>query len=403
MTQATDLAFSTRRAGDTRLIASVSTAHFVNHFYYLVLPPLFAFVRADYNVSYTELGLALAIFNVVSAVLQTPAGFLIDRIDARLSLVGGLILGALGYTIAALFDSYWVLIAGFALIGLGNTVYHPADYALLSHRVSPERVSQAYSIHTFSGMLGSAAAPVSMLFMHSLFGWRGAFFGASVLGVAVAAVLLMQRDTAAHVSTSKPVNSAKSGTALQLLLSKPIMMSLLFFTFLALGSFGVQNYSVVALGELYGTDPATANTALSTFLVFSAFGVLAGGWVAGRTTKHGAFAALGLGASGLATLLIGTVHLPTPLLFLAMAIAGFSFGAIMPARDMLVRAITPPGAFGRVFGFVTNGFSFGGIIAPLIYGALMDHGQPRTVFMLIGACAFLAIMTVVSTPKQRAA
>ena len=96
MTASTELSFATRRADDVRLVAGVSAAHFVSHFYMLVLPPLFAFVRADYAVSYTEIGLALTMFNAVSAVAQTPAGFLIDRINARLALVAGLLLGAAG-------------------------------------------------------------------------------------------------------------------------------------------------------------------------------------------------------------------------------------------------------------------------------------------------------------------
>src|SRR6266852_5185438 len=111
MTEATDRTFAATRAGDVRLITTVSAAHFVSHFYMLVLPPLFAFVRADYNVSYTELGLALTVLNVVSAVLQTPAGFLVDRIDARVTLIAGLLFGAVGFAIAAYVDSYWVLIA----------------------------------------------------------------------------------------------------------------------------------------------------------------------------------------------------------------------------------------------------------------------------------------------------
>ena len=136
MTEATNLTFAARRTDDVRLVAGVSAAHFVSHFYMLVLPPLFAFVRADYAVSYTEIGLALTMFNAVSAVAQTPAGFLIDRINARLALIAGLLLGAVGFAVAAVVDSYWVLIAMFGLIGLGNTVYHPADYALL---VAPRR------------------------------------------------------------------------------------------------------------------------------------------------------------------------------------------------------------------------------------------------------------------------
>src|SRR4051794_39473447 len=182
MTVSTEVAFAARRTDDVRLVAGVSAAHFVSHFYMLVLPPLFAFVRADYAVTYTEVGLALTVFNTVSAVAQTPAGFLIDRINPRFALIAGLGLGAIGFAVAAMVDSYWMLVAMFGVIGLGNTVYHPADYSLLSRHVAPERMSQAYSIHTFAGMLGSASAPFAVLFLHSLFGWRGAFAGTAAIG-----------------------------------------------------------------------------------------------------------------------------------------------------------------------------------------------------------------------------
>src|SRR6187397_1855157 len=179
MTEATNITFPARRTDDFRLVAGVSTAHFVSHFYMLVLPPLFDFVRADYTVSYTEIGVALTMFNAVSAVAQTPAGFLIDRINARLALIAGLLLGAVGFTVPAVVASYWMLIAAFGLIGLGNTVDLRADYSLLSRHVAPERMSHAYSLHTFAAMLGIAAAPAAVLLMHGLYGWRGAFVGSA--------------------------------------------------------------------------------------------------------------------------------------------------------------------------------------------------------------------------------
>src|SRR4029077_10334058 len=116
MTEATDLTFAARRADDTRLIVGVSIAHFVSHFYMLVLPPLFAFVRADYGVNYTEIGLAITVFMAVSAILQTPTGFLVDRFSARLLVAGGLVLGAVALVIAATVNSYWALIAAFGLL-----------------------------------------------------------------------------------------------------------------------------------------------------------------------------------------------------------------------------------------------------------------------------------------------
>jgi FSR family fosmidomycin resistance protein-like MFS transporter len=404
MTVSTDLPVASRRADDARLVAGVSGAHFVSHFYLLVLPPLFAFVRADYGVSYTELGLALTVLNAVSAVLQTPAGFLIDRMNARLALVAALALGAVAFVVAALVNSFWVLIAMFALLGLANSIYHPADYALLSRHVAPERMSQAYSVHTFAGMLGSASTPVTILFMHSLFGWRGAFLGAAAFGFLAALVLLFQRDSEPIRAAGKPLEAAaEAGTSWRLLLTAPILINLAFFTLLAFAGFGLQNFSVVALGALYGTSPITANAALSGHLILSALGVLIGGWIAGRITHYRLAASLGLFATVIAAIVIASVDLGALLLILVMSLSGLCAGMVMPSRDMIVREVTPPGAFGSVFGFVTNGFNIAGIIAPLLFGALLDHDEPRTMFYIIAALSLLSICAVASVPRRRAA
>ena len=402
MTVSTEVAFAARRTDDVRLVAGVSAAHFVSHFYMLVLPPLFAFVRADYAVTYTEIGLALTVFNTVSAVAQTPAGFLIDRINARFALIAGLIVGAAGFAIAAAVNSYWVLIFAFGLVGLGNTVYHPADYALLSRHVAPTRMSQAYSVHTFAGMLGSATAPGAVLLMHGLYGWRGAFLGAAALGVLAAFVLLFTPGGEAHPPAGKP--AAESGpTDWRLLLTAPILVNFLFFLIYAFASTGLQNFSVVALDQLYGTSPVTANTALSGYLLMSALGVLIGGWMAGRITHHRFIAALGLSVTALTALLIGSFDIGALLLVLVMALAGLCGGMVMPSRDLIVREVTPPGSFGKVFAFVTTGYHIAGILAPLVFGALLDHGEPRAIFMAVTAFTLLSICAVACVPRRRAA
>src|ERR1700694_2886208 len=178
-------------APDLRVVGLVSAAHFVSHVYILVLPPLFPFVRAEFAVSYTELGVAIAVFNILTAVLQTPAGFLVDRTSARAVLVGGLILGAGALAAAAFATSFYAFVAMFALTGIANSVYHPANYALLSGRVSAPRMSQAYSVHIFAGFMGTAIAPASLVFLAALFGWRGAFVVAALLGAAIAAAMLL--------------------------------------------------------------------------------------------------------------------------------------------------------------------------------------------------------------------
>ena len=396
MTEATER-LAASRPGYARVVGVVSAAHFVSHYYILLLPPLLPFVRADYGVSYTQLGLALAAFNVVSAVLQTPAGFLADWLGARILLIAGLLFGAAAFMIAGLVDSFWLLVAMFALAGVGNTAYHPADYALLSHHVPSARIGRAFSIHTFAGMLGSAIAPGSLLLMQNIWGWRGAFIGAGTLGFAVAALLLVMSD-----DRDKPAAPAPKAEIVgwRLLLSPPILLNLGFFVLLAIMSGGIYNYSVVALGALEGTPLAVANGALSAHLLLSAIGVLIGGVVAMRVARHDLVATFGLAAIAALVVLIAYGDLGSWPLVLVMAVAGFFFGVIMPSRDMIVREITPPGSFGKVFGFVTTGFNLGGIVAPLVFGAIMDEGNPRLVFLSVAACSLAAIATVATLPRR---
>jgi FSR family fosmidomycin resistance protein-like MFS transporter len=386
-----------------RIVGAVSAAHFVSHYYILLLAPLLPFVRAEYGVSYTEIGFAFAAFNVVSTVLQTPVGFLVDWLGARILLIAGLAIGAAAFTVAGLVDSFWVMVAMFGLAGVGNTVYHPADYALLSHHVPSDRIGQAFSVHTFAGMLGSAVAPASLLMMQSLWGWRGAFVGAGLLGFAVAAVLLTLRDNA-EVKTIPAPRDADANVAVgwRLLLSPPILLNLVFFVLLAMLSGGTNNYSVVALGALYGTPVTTANAALSGNLLLSAIGVLIGGVLVVRTTRHGLVATAGLAGIALFIALVAQIDLGSLALVAAMSAAGFCSGVIMPSRDMIVREVTPPGSFGKVFGFVTTGFNIGGIISPLIFGAIMDHGSPKLVFLLVAAFSLIAIVTVATLPRRTA-
>ncbi len=400
MSHAADI-LSTSRSSYVRVVGAVSAAHFVSHYYIILLAPLLPFVRADYGVSYTEIGLAFAAFNIVTGTLQTPAGFLVDRLGARVLLIAGLMIGASAFILVGLVDSFWFLVAMFAVAGLGNTVYHPANYALLSHQVPADRIGQAFSVHTFAGMLGSAVAPATLLMMQSVWGWRGAFIGAGVLGFAVAAIVVAIHDYSTVPATAvHPRNGTdKAGASWRLLLSAPILLNLVFFGLLAVISGGIYNYSVVALGALYGTPVTTATAALSGNLLWSAIGVLIGGFVVSRTTRHNIVAAIGLAAIAVFTALIAEIDLGAVALIAVMSLSGFFSGVIMPSRDMIVRAITPPGSFGKVFGFVTTGFNIGGIVAPLIFGAIMDHGSPRLVFLAVAAFSLIAIVTVATKPR----
>jgi MFS family permease len=400
------------RATDFRIVGLVGFAHFVSHVYMMVLPPLFPFLRAEFDVSYTELGTAIALFNIVSAVLQTPAGFLVDRTSARTVLVGGLLLGSLSLVATAFAPNFLIFTVLYVVLGIANTAYHPADYALLSTRVSAGRTSQAFSIHIFAGFLGTAVTPAVMLILAISFGWRGAFITGAALGI-VSVLLILAfgepmggRESAQARKHDKTTDKSGDGADSpktndgRLLMTAPVLLNLLFFILIAGVVVGVQNYMIVALDALWSIPLSTATTALTVYLMLSALAVLVGGVLASRTDRHDLVAAIGLALSGVALLVVGLVDLGVVLLMLVMGLSGFFNGLIQPSRDMIVRAVTPPGAFGRVFGFVTTGFNIGGILAPPLFGYLMDHGAPGAVIILAALCSLLAIPTVLVTVAQ---
>jgi MFS transporter, FSR family, fosmidomycin resistance protein len=386
---------------DAKVIALISAAHFVSHFHVLLLPPIFGPVREAFGVSYIQIGAALTAFNVVSAALQTPAGFLVDRIGPRAVLTGGLILAAIALLVAALLPGYALFVVAYAFLGLANTVYHPADYSILAAAINPKRIGKAFSIHNLAGYLGFGAAPATVLASAALWGWQGAFLLAAGLAIAAALLLIVAGGILPRVVRPTGGDKSRPSVGLDLLLSGPILRNLLFFTCIGMANGGIQTFSVVALGVLWGTPAATANLGLTGFLLMSAAGVLLGGIIADRTAHHERVAAIGFACTAGMSILMGWVNLPAAALIALMSVGGLLNGMIQPSRDMMVRAVTPAGSFGKVFGFVTTGFNIGGMMSPLLFGWLMDRGEPRMIFAIVTAFIVLALLTAITRQKPQ--
>ena len=391
---------------DAKVISIVAVAHFVSHVYIMLLPPIFLLVKDHFGVGYTEIALALTAYNVMSALLQTPAGFMVDRIGARVMLTGGLILSGIAICVAALLPGYWFFLIGYALLGVANTVYHPADYSILSATVDGKRMGKAFSIHTFAGYLGSGVTPALVVGAVALWGWNGGFICAAILSFAAALLLMVAGSVLPRAPRKVAAEQGKQGgdkVGLDLLLSGPILRNLLFFFCLAMANGGIQTFAVVSLGAIHGTSAEVANIGLSGFLLFSAAGVLLGGFIADRTPHHERVAAVGFACTSTMAVLLGWVDMPAAVLIFVMSLGGLLNGMIQPSRDMMVRAVTPPGSFGKVFGFVTTGFNLGGMVAPLIYAWLMDHGQPRMIYAIVVVFILLALVTAMTRRKPEGA
>ncbi|GBD43785.1 putative L-galactonate transporter [bacterium HR40] len=381
-------------AADHLTIALIATAHFAAHFYILVLPPLFPTLARDLGLSYAELGLALALLNGTTALFQAPIGFLVDRFGPFAILLLGQSLFSAAIAAIGWFADPRVLFLGCALAGLGNAVYHPADYAILGSRVSRARMGRAFSIHTFGGYLGFAAAPATVVGLAEWIGWQNALLGVGLAGFAISAALLLCRDLLAVPQAAAPVGSGATGSSLALLMSRPMLLAFAFFTLYALAQGGINSFTPTVLDAVYGFGLVAANLPLAAFLAASTLGVLLGGIVADRTERHDAVVAVCFLVMAAFAGSVAVLPLPQPLLVGSFALAGMAAGAIAPSRDMLVRAITPEGQSGKVFGFVTTGFNLAGMLAPPLFGLVVDAGAPRLVFVLVALLALVNLPLV---------
>ncbi|WP_417617516.1 MFS transporter [Oceanisphaera sp.] len=389
------------RSSPNQLLARVSVAHLISHLYIMTVPAMLPLLPGAMQVSFLELGVAIGVFNIVSALVQAPLGFLVDRLGAKRMLMAALALGSASFGLVALLPSYFWLLVAMGLAGLANGVYHPADYSLLSRGMPSERMGRAFSVHTFAGFLGGALAPPLMVGVALAWDPRWSFAIAALAG-GMALVFVATGSALQASEKSVGVGSIKSGSAQARPLSTPIAtlaLLTLLFTMLSLSTGAIERFSVSALVQGFDVALPAANLALTSFLFASAFGVLAGGVLADKTERHGDVAALAFALAAVLVVMVIMVSLPPLLLAMVLALAGFLTGMVAPSRDMLVRAASPEGAEGRTFGIVSTGFNFGGVIGPVLFGFLLDWGLASGV--LWSAVGFMVITTFIVLYQER--
>ena len=386
---------------DATVISLISFAHGMSHFYQLLLAPLFPFIKEELGVSYAALGFLVALFYALSALLQPLAGFVVDRYGARGVLLGGIGFLVAGVVVQGFATSYALLALGAALGGIGNSVFHPADFAILNARVSAPRLGYAFSAHGVVGYVGYAIAPVFSVSIGAASGWHAALFAGAALGVALLALLLFNATHLESPSQARQTHSFKAEASV--LVAAPVVLCFVYFTVFAAGLAGLQSFGVSAMVEQYRVAATAASSALTAYLVSAAAGILAGGFVAARTSRHDLVAAAGMGISAAAILMIAMQAMPGAALPAALAVAGFASGVVAPSRDLIVRASTPPGAAGRVFGFVYAGLDVGSLATPVFYGWMLDHGIPHAVFYTVFAFSSTAMVTVLLVRVTNAA
>jgi MFS family permease len=388
---------------DLRTISLVALAHGLSHFFQIATAVVFPLIKDDLGVSYVALGGTVALYYVVSGVCQTAAGFAVDRYGARRVLFIGLVLCSAGALVAGLAQNYAMLVAAAVVGGIGNSVVHPCDFSILNARVRRERLGYAFSGHGIAGYLGYALAPVYGITMAAAAGWRGALLGAAALGLAATVVLALFRDSIHAAPADRQGAGTRAGLAadVRVLASLPVLMCFGYFILVSVQFVAMQNFGIVTFMPLYGVGAALASAALTAYLLGGAAGILAGGFVAVRTPRHDLVAVCGMAAGAVFMFAIAAAWLPAALLPVLCAAAGFATGMTGPSRDLIVRATTPPGSTGKVYGFVYSGLDVGSMVTPVYFGWLLDAGRPAMVFYTVVVTAILTIATVLNLPANR--
>ncbi len=377
----------------TRVNILIGNGHFLSHFYVLCLPPLFLPWQKAFGVSFAELGLTVALMSGTTAILQTPLGFLVDRYGARRFLVGGALLMSLSMAAMGLATSFWQILALATLSGIGNSVFHPADYAIISGSVDHERMGASFALHSFSGNLGFASGPPVMALLAVTMGWRASLILVGLVGVPVVLAILLQSAILNDQARYEPHQAGEAISGRALLFSRTM---LLFFGFYLLGSMagaGVQAWLITVLHAVKGIDLAIASAALTGYMAGSTCGVLAGGWFADAYRQHVSGFAVGLTiVSAVLVLVVAVAALPSMAVIGLMFASGLALGASRTPRDVMLKDASPPGQIGKVFGFVSAGLPLGSALTPVPFGMLIDHHHPEMVLILVAALLLASLL-----------
>ena len=385
------MAESAPPARNARIVALIGTGHFLSHFYMLCLPPLFLAWRAEFDVSYATLGLSVALMAGTTAVLQTPVGFWVDRWGARPFLVGGTLLMALSVAAMAFAPAFWMILPLAILSGVGNSVIHPADYAIMAGSIEKSFMGRAFALHAFTGNLGFAFAPPVIALLLTLMDWRMALLTVGLAGLPVVALILAQsgvlRDQA------KPARKEAGPAGRALLLSRPMLLFFAFFLLSSMAGSGIQAWLVTVLGSLWGTPVLAASAALTGYMVGNTGGNLIGGWIADKSKSNllGLVTILTLLAMAV-LLLLGVMPLPAPALLAVAVVGGLALGISRTPRDVMLKDACPPGEVGKVFGFVSSSLPLGSAITPVPMGLLIDLGHPGLVLPVVAGLLGLSLL-----------
>ena len=429
---------------ELRFALVVSSAHFSQHVYYRVLPPLIPVLAVALAYPLWQLGLLISMYAIGMGVVQAPLGVLSDRMDRRALLPTGIVLTGAAYVLFAaaptlgasipsvavggnVFEGgFLVMSLAMLAVGVGLAVVHPTGYPMITDNVDATNKGKVLGVFGASSKLGDAAAPAVVAVAILLLAWEQIVVLFGVVGVAYGVVLYvvlgsdefetrpagtrsddhadtMAGDGEAVADPDRTVEgSGKSGAARsgrRRTFLYPMVAVYLFFitsmlstrglnTFLPAFVVAVYAYSFEVAGVHVGAESVASAYFSVLLLAGAAMQLVLGSVTDARDPRVVLLGCMALATAGMVVLATAPLH--PALLVVVLVVLGTGLYGVNPARDALISDLSPPEYEGRTFGYVFTAVTLTGAPLPAAIGYLLDVVGMRDGFLLLAVGPLLA-------------
>lgn len=385
-------------------IALVSGSHAINHLYLVLLPPIFGILSEEFGVGLAMLGLAVGTQGAFNMVFQLPFGYVSDNYSRLLAMCSGLGLAAIGVLLTAVAPTIEWLFVGQAILGIGIAAHHPANFPMLSAATSSDNRGRVFSLHSFSGNIGYAAAPTLIVALTRLntITWRSVLVFVAVLGAGYGLLCLVtfKRYVSPEITRGKGISDTSSSkdrstdrstirerirANVASLAASPAIVALAVLALVTgIANWGIRSYAVVLLTDGYGISLGLANVLYTAMFILTAVIILVGGDLADRISAE-SILMTSYGGLFIAALIVGSFLLPPLLAGVAVILAGGSIGFGEPARSKLTDKLSARSDLGTNFAVITVGITLAGSVAPPLFGVIIDYASFSVAFIIIAA------------------
>ncbi|HCP28394.1 MFS transporter [Pseudomonas fulva] len=372
-----------------RIIGFCALAHLINDLIQSVLPAIYPMLKANYDLSFAQIGMITLTFQITASLLQPWVGFFTDRRPTPNLLPMGTVCTLIGIVLLAFVGSFPMILLASALVGIGSSTFHP-ETSRIARLASGGRFGLAQSTFQVGGNTGSALGPLLAAAIVIPFGQTHvAWFGVAALFF-LAVTLMLRRWYIEHLSQAKARKAVQAthGISRARVVAALMVLGLLVFSkYFYMASF--TSYFTFYLIEKFGVSVASSQLHLFLFLGAVAAGTFFGGPIGDRIGRKAViwFSILGVAPFTLA-LPYADLFWTTVLSVVIGFILASAFSAIVVYAQELV-----PGSVGMIAGiFFGLMFGFGGIGAALL-GYVADL---RGIEYVYGLCSFLPLFGVLA-------